>query len=217
MDEYDFLKNRAASSIETLTLLELMKDDRILTPEQVIREHGDTIRSAIKGLARRYTDVLDPEDQEDVEQEVYLRIIRGCLAGYRGETSLKNYIAGFIVRSAFYDFLRKNLTSRKEATEDISLVSDIVQLKSGFSDPTARGFEEREMISIIEEEVAAMTDTRREIFRLMVDEGMTQAEAGEVLGLGQSTVSEHFSKIILQLRSALRKKFPEHSPQAGGL
>ncbi|HPA73119.1 MAG TPA: sigma-70 family RNA polymerase sigma factor [Spirochaetota bacterium] len=216
MDKYDFLKNKAASSIETLTLLELMKDDRSLTPEQVIREHRDTIRSTIRGLARRYADVLDPEDLEDVEQEVYLRIIRGCLAGYRGDISLKNYIAGYIVRSAFHDFLRKNLTSRKEATEDISLVSDIVQLKSGFSDPTARGLEGREMVIIIEEEVASMTDTRREIFRLIVDERMTQAEAGEVLGLGQSTVSEHFSKIVSQLRSALRKKFPEHTPQAGG-
>jgi len=187
-----------------------------LSPEYILREYSGLIKKSIKILAYKYLNRADPFLLDDIEQEVNLRIIRGCLNTYRGEASLGNYISSFVVRSTFLNVITKNsnthiysVSDNDEGYDDYS--ADVVspvhrKMTMDHSDVIT---DRITIEKIISEEIKEMSQRQQDIYQMLIVEGKTQVELSEKLEISQSTISEHWSKITQQLRNALLKQIPE--------
>jgi RNA polymerase sigma factor (sigma-70 family) len=187
-----------------------------LSPEYILRNYSDVIKKSIKILASKYLKNYDPFLLEDIEQEVNLRIINGCLNTYRGEASLKYYISAFVVRSTFLNIINKVEKTDKKSISSSESFFDILTSKAENTQLNRSGMDHSSGITdriaienIISEELQKMSPRRQDIYRMHIDEGKTQIEISEELNISQSTISEHWSKITQQLRSALLKQLPE--------
>lgn len=58
--------------------------------------------------------------------------------------------------------------------------------------------------------VASLPDRRREVFRLVREEGLSYQEVAETMGLSSQTVANHMSLAMADLRTVLRPHFSPH-------
>jgi len=183
-------------------------DDNALTvtsplkPEEVYREHSLYVKKMIVKLADKYSDVLTQEDREDIEQDVWFRVMKS-LDGFRGDCKLTSYI-GAIVSHCVIDHFK---SAKKHRSENYD------ELEYELSSPHRMSPEERldieSILDSIIEIVHAMTDRRRMVFYLIGIKKYTQSMTAKKLRLTQSTVSEHWASIQQELRQAIKARFPE--------
>lgn len=174
----------------------------------IIRLYGKDIRMTIRKYASRYRDILDELHSDDIEQLVYEKILNGCLNTYEGRASLKNYLCYSVVKSVFYSYLRANLKQLKEPTDNIVEMSDHLQTMNRPYDPVTTASDTESLQILIEKTISSMPPNKQSIYRMIVEENITQTEISRKLGITQSTVSEHWSKIRVELKDRIRKEFP---------
>lgn len=187
-----------------------------LSPEHILRNYSGVIKKSIKILAYKYLRNYDPFLLDDIEQEVNLRIINGCLNTYRGDASLEYYISAFVVRSTFFNIINKQNKIDKSTVNNpdemldmpVSQRESTVFHKSGMDHSTAI-INKIAIENIISQELNKMSPRQQEIYRMLIMEGKTQNEISAILKISQSTISEHWSKITQQLRNSLLKQIPE--------
>ncbi len=173
-----------------------------LKPEEVYREHALYVKKMIAKLADKYSDVLTPEDMEDIEQDVWFRVMKS-LDGFRGDCKLTSYI-GAIVSHCVIDHFKSAKKHQSENYDDVEYE---------LSPPHRMSPEERLdielMLDSIIDTVHAMTDRRQMVFYLIGIKKYTQSMTAEKLRLTQSTVSEHWASIQQELKQAIKARFPE--------
>jgi RNA polymerase sigma-70 factor (ECF subfamily) len=179
----------------------LIEDLRSGDPEALARLM-DRFWAPLVGYARR----LLPEhtDPQDIVQEAFVRLWarRGEL---REDGSLKALLYT-TVRNASLDVVRT--TRRRERLR-----------ATGFrSTPPRTPYEEvqgAELQRLAAAAVARLPEKRREVFRLVREEGLSYRDTAAVMGLSEQTVANHMSLALADLRANLRPFLSGGSKQAG--
>jgi RNA polymerase sigma-70 factor (ECF subfamily) len=154
------------------------------TLDELVSEHLISLRR----LATRLTGNV--EFAEDVTQEALLRMVRGW-KGFRRQSTFKTW-ATSILLNVFHDWLAKQHESLP-----LHDVSDLRQ-----ADPISCAMAE-ELGRHIAKRVSALPVRQREVLILMVYEGMSAEEAGELLDMRVANVYVTLSQARQRLRAEL--------------
>ena len=158
--------------------------------ETLFRRHIE----ATYGFARRFLPTR--EDAEEAASETWLRAGRALRAGgFRGESRFKTWLLG-IARLVCLERLRQ------PRLPTLSL--------SGLAE-TDRGdwvlfAPERDLVSDLEEALAALTDDHRLVLTLCDLQGLTAAEAAPILGRTPAATKSLHGRARRALRDALEKE-----------
>ena len=140
----------------------------------------------------------DPEDAKDVLQDTLLAMARG-VRDFRGASSMSTWLYT-IARS----FCIKKRRKSKFAPEERSLDTDVVAETKQLADP-ARSPDEalvaKQVEKALEEAIASLEPTYREVLILRDVEGLTASEVGEVVGASSQAVKSRLHRARLSVRA----------------
>jgi len=173
--------------------------------EDVFHTYG----SRVYNIARRMLN-NDP-DAEDVTQDVLLQVVRK-LPSFRGESAFPTWLHRVTVNAAL-GHRRKKATSGEHLTHE-SL--DTILAREPRTGPVRRwsvspetAALDRETQKLIEEAIGALPEAYRDVLVLSDEEGIANAEIGEMLGLSLPAVKSRLHRARLMLREALAPHFEE--------
>lgn len=169
--------------------------------DNTLRELMDRYWAPLVAFAQRTLGGLS--DPEDIAQNAFVRLWT------RRETlqetgSLKSLLYT-IVRNLALDDIRSG--SRREQAQKAAPPSP--SPRTPYEDVQGA-----ELHRLAASAVARLPERRREVFRLVREEGLTYNEVSEVLGLSAQTVANHMSLALADLRTALKPYLANHGPQA---
>lgn len=152
-------------------------------------------------------DVKNPQDAEDIAQEVFLKAWRG-IGGFRGECSFATWLHR-IAKNAVCDFQRKQ-QKRREIKEDPE--PTLSKLPSEEPSPEELVIS-RENASAIEKIINTLPEEQRQalIYRDMM--GITYLEIADITGVTVGTVKSRISRGRETVKSAIEKYLASHSKQ----
>ena len=176
------------------------------TDEDLARAAGSGDRDAFSILLERHYDRLFTlafrltgvrAEAEDLVQDICLVLARK-LSGYRGEARFTTWLYRVAVNAA-HD-RRRRAAAR-------------AQTGLGWSDlelaRLAGQVVERETLAWLSEAMTRLSPTLRDTAVLVLAEGMTQLEAGEVLGVSEGTIGWRMSEVKRHLRLLAQKELSE--------
>lgn len=182
--------------------------------EELVRRAQAGDEAAFERLARRFyariqrwalARTADPDDADEVAQQVLLRLHRG-LAGFDGRARFTTWLYQ-VTRTAAADLHR----SRRRW----------VRLKARFArertpEPygpaTGRGNEgpgQEGVTELVAAFFAELSGRQREVFDLVDLQGFTPAEVGRMLGLEAVTVRSHLFRARVTIRKRILEAHPE--------
>jgi RNA polymerase sigma-70 factor, ECF subfamily len=154
------------------------------------------LRSPLAGfIARR---VADPQDAEDVLQEVMLRIHR-----HGDELASADRVTAWvyrIARNAIVDYYRRR-AARPELPSGAA--SDLEERQDGSLGEPASEAPRRELAACLRPLIDKLPDTQREALILIEFEDLTQIEAARRLGISVSGAKARVQRGRAQLRTLL--------------
>jgi RNA polymerase sigma-70 factor (ECF subfamily) len=150
-------------------------------------------------------------DAEDVTQDVLLQVVRR-LDTFRGESSLATWLHRITVNAALAH--RRKLAQRKERQVTDPMDQFLADgCHAGPVRPWAVPPDEqvlsRELRQLIEEAIAGLAPTYREVYVLSDVEGVPNADIGELLALSLPAVKSRLYRARLMMRDALAPHFEE--------
>jgi RNA polymerase sigma-70 factor, ECF subfamily len=143
----------------------------------------------------------DPTAAEDITQDAFLRIHRARGSFVAGAAALPWMIA--IARNAFLDQSRR-LAVRRSDQRDRQAASP----GEAAAPPSTRGDEAlaaREMLDVVQATLSALPALQRDAFVLIRFEGLSVAEAAQVLGATEGAVKVRAFRAYEALRAALEQ------------
>ncbi len=146
-------------------------------------------RPELFALALRMTGTPDLAD--DAVQEAFVDVLGG-IAGFRGESRLSTWLFRITVRAA------ARVASRTRGRAEV-LPEDLATSDSGPSDAA----EQRDAAVRVLRAIAKLSTAQRAVVALLALDGVSQAEAAEVLGLPVGTVYSRLHEARSQLRATL--------------
>ncbi len=170
-------------------------------------------QSKVYNLALRMLN--DPQEAEDVLQETFLSAYK-ALPDFEGRSSLGTWVYRIASNASL-------MRLRKKQPNSIS-VDEPLLLEAGDSLPRQLAdwshIPENELLSnesrqVMDEAVSELPESLRIVFILRDIEGLSTAEAGEVLGLSEGAIKTRLHRARLWLREKLSVYFAERVPQAG--
>jgi len=173
----------AQSDTELLNLLRL--DDRAAYTEIYDRY-------ALVLLGHAYNKTRDREEAKDVVQEVF------TMLWAKRETLQVDYLAGYLFRSVRNIILNQ---IAHEAVQDKFILS--MEKFAASNEIPDHLIREKQLMAIIEREVAALSPKMREVFVLSRNEHLSHGEIADLLGISQQTVSKHVTNALKILRVKL--------------
>lgn len=158
-------------------------------------------RAGVELFGRHYDSVFrffnskGVSDLEDLVQETFLALARGCDA-YRGEGSFRGYVFG-TARNVLRQHFRRH--RRKEGNFDFGSTS-VVDLVDSPSEIVAKRAERRLLL----EGLRRLAIDDQIVIELYLWESMTATEIGEVLGLGEAAVRSRLHRAKSRLTEDLQ-------------
>jgi RNA polymerase sigma-70 factor (ECF subfamily) len=209
--------------------------------DSVERDPGDTHlllqrvragdRGAFEELFARHRDYLhrfaelrlDPRlrvrvDPSDVVQETYLEALRRFEAYLEGSAMpLRLWLRQIALDRALKARRRHLGTARRDAAREMRLPerSSLLlaqQLLASATSPSQR-LDRQESAQQIHRAVAALPEADREIILLRNFEGLSNGEAGQLLGIDPATASKRHGRAILRLHKLLFEGGMTEAPQ----
>lgn len=154
----------------------------------LLERHYDRVfRIALRFIGRR-------EDAEDVAQDVCMSL-PSKLKSFRGDSGFTTWLYRVVVNRV-RDVQRKQMTSERIHSD----YGEVEDLRRGEEAQTAK---EMQWLS---EAMSHLSNDLRETAVLVVGEGLSHAEAGEVMGVKESTVSWRMHELKKQLRDIVREE-----------
>lgn len=154
----------------------------------LLERHYDRVfRIALRFIGRR-------EDAEDVAQDVCMSL-PSKLKSFRGDSSFTTWLYRVVVNRV-RDVQRKQMTSERIHSD----YGEVEDLRRGEEAQTAK---EMQWLS---EAMGHLSNDLRETAVLVVGEGLSHADAGEVMGVKESTVSWRMHELKKQLRDIVREE-----------
>ncbi|WP_069094504.1 RNA polymerase sigma factor [Methyloligella halotolerans] len=163
--------------------------DRAAFAQLLERHYGRIHRIAWRSIG-------SPEDAEDIAQDICCALVTK-LVGFRGDAKFTTWLTG-VALNACRDHLRRRQSQNR-------LMQGAANLAALTPGPDGRDLYRRSWIA---SDLAALDDTLRETVILVAGEEMSHAEAAEVLGVAESTVS-------WRMHQARRKLKEERSDEDG--
>jgi RNA polymerase sigma-70 factor, ECF subfamily len=166
-----------------------------LTAEQVYHAYGPRVYN----MARKM--VSNEKDAEDVTQDVFLQVVRK-LPTFRGEAALPTWLHRVTVNAALAH--RRKRALRQHGEPD-----------SPFEELPGAGFTPEEVLideeqqRLLNEAIAGLSDTYRNVLVLSDLEGLSDAAIGARLGLSVPAVKSRLHRARLLLRDRLAPYFEE--------
>jgi len=163
-------------------------------------------RAAVDAVTRRIAGSLhrfgrgfcrDPHDAEDVMQEVLLALI-AALPSFRGDSSLSSW-AYVVARNACARRRRREARHRPLETTSEHDAALTVPAAAG----PERTTERRQLRAALEQAIAALPDKLRDVLILRDVEGMSAAQVGQRLRLGERAVKSRLHRARVTLRATL--------------
>lgn len=135
-------------------------------------------------------------DAQEILQEVFIKIWDNRRQ-IDTEKSFRSYLFK-IAENKVYDLFRKVARDKKREEQIIFLsTSDYVYIEESLLN--------KETISILNKAIESLPPQRQQVFRLCKLEGKSYKEAGELLGISVSTISDHIVKATKTIRSYFGK------------
>jgi RNA polymerase sigma-70 factor (ECF subfamily) len=132
---------------------------------------------------------------EDACQEVFL-VVHARLGEFEGRSSLRTWVYGIALRVALA-FRRKAARSRVQSEENPP--------EQTFEADQLVLVEQRQTLSLIEQAVAQLSESKREVFALYELEGMTMAEVAVTLALPENTALYRLYAARSEIRAFLER------------
>ena len=129
-------------------------------------------------------------------QTTYLKIITGK-ARYGGRSSLKTWVFGVIRRTA-QEISRKAAVERRRM---IHLVPD--EIEDADLEAPDEELERTRTANLLRSAMEALSDRQREVLHLVFYQGLTIAEAAEVMGVSLGSARTHYQRGKERLRTLL--------------
>lgn len=149
------------------------------------------------------------EDAEDAMQETFIKLWR-VLPTYRYECSLLVYVLR-ITRTVSLDVERRR--ERRRANETSLTVEDDtgerVDREIADEDVSSRpdlAFERAERIRMVREAIEELPEEHRQIILYKDIQGLSYAEIGAILGLGEGTIASRLARARENLKKILKKR-----------
>ncbi|MGH7143479.1 MAG: sigma-70 family RNA polymerase sigma factor [Planctomycetota bacterium] len=168
-------------------------DPAALTGAAVVPLSGGAYQVAVRVLGR-------VQDAEDVVQRAYLKVMSGRRP-VLSEAEVRPWFLGVVVNTA-----REHLRSeaRRRHWEDRAM-AESRQMERG--EPAgAEGTVSPEIKVALRAEIAALAERERLPLVLCYEQGLTQAEAAQALGISPRVVSKAVTKGLHELRQALTRR-----------
>jgi RNA polymerase sigma-70 factor, ECF subfamily len=158
--------------------------------EQIVAMHADHVYGALRRFG------LDPEEAGDVAQEVFLRAWRG-LARFEGRAQLSTWL----YRIAFNEAQRR--LARRGPLDPV-VADDALRAQPGPSGerPEAQ-LADREFEQALQHALAQLPAEWRAAVVLRDLEGLSTAEAAEMLGVGEAAFKSRLHRGRMRLRELL--------------
>jgi RNA polymerase sigma-70 factor, ECF subfamily len=147
----------------------------------------------------------DPDDASEVLQETLLAAARS-LPNFRGESSITTWL--YSIARSFC--LKKRRTSKFAPTEQHSLDTDPLPEIANLSDATHSPEDqlaEKQREHVVQQAIAALKPSYREVLVLRDIEGLTASEVAEVVGIPVQSVKSRLHRARNQIRNAVQPWF----------
>ncbi len=179
------------------------------------REGGAAIERALRELdrtlfARLYREcrrsIRDHDAAEDLVQEAFIKVWRHC-ASFRGDSELLPWIR-VILRRTILDRLRKG--EREVTLDDVQFeaATDAAAIANGGTATTDRAARQAEIQSVFDacwQEFRATSPTHAAVMGWIVEDGLSNAEIGELLGRTPGATREFISQCRKRARIHLAR------------
>jgi len=196
----------AALEISSLTDAEIVKrvraGDRALF-EILMRRHNQRLYRAARAV------VKDERDVEDVMQQAYINAFTH-LHQFEERSQFSTWLTRIVLNEAFGRRQRLLVESKAMVAlnGDESSGELMESIRSPLVGPEHQAYA-RELRDVLEEAVDALPETYRTVFMLRDVEGLSTAETGEGLGLGEEAVKTRLHRARAMIRRSVSSRIGE--------
>lgn len=177
----------------------------LLTPEIVFRDHVPRVYN----LAKRMLN--NDADAEDVTQDVLLQVVRK-LSTFRGEAAFTTWLHRVTVNAALAVRRKRNQRDEHRVHDPLENFTNDGQ-HAGHVRPWPRLPDDvaldQEQHEMIEQAIAQLPETYRDVFVLADVQELPNAEIGELLDLSVAAVKSRLHRARLMMREALSQHYEE--------
>jgi RNA polymerase sigma factor (sigma-70 family) len=181
-----------------------------LNEEQLIQGLKDRDEAAFRWLVEHYKDkifntvlniVQDEDEADDCAQEVFIKVYES-IGGFKGESSLGTWIYRIAVTKALDNLRRKKTRSKLQTLLPWWMPEEKKSNENSFNHPGVL-LENKERAAVLFNAVSSLPDKQRIAFTLIRIQGMTYAEACEIMGQGVKAVESLVSRAKENLEKQL--------------
>jgi len=175
-----------------------------ISDEELLLRFKAGDRKAYEQIYNRYWAIMyvyarkimaDADDAQDIVQEVFTYI------WHKGETlNINSSLSLYLYTSVRYKIFDL-LDHRKVRTDYKTYLQQFIKEGEYITDDQLR---ERELVAVIEKEVAALPPKMREMFEMSRKEGLSHKEIADKLGVSDLTVKKQVSNAVKILKGKLR-------------
>lgn len=196
-----------ASAVATLPDSEIVKrvraGERSLF-EVLMRRHNQRVYRAARAI------VKDETEAEDVMQQAYINAFI-----HLGQFEERARFSTWLTRIAVNEALARR--QKRRAAENVTQHDErgalMESIRSPQPDPERQAYAQ-ELHKVLEDAVDALPDGYRAVFMLRDIEGMSTAETGEGLGLGEEAVKTRLHRARAMIRRAVTLRIGSAAPGA---
>jgi RNA polymerase sigma-70 factor (ECF subfamily) len=173
----------------------------------------ERLRSLARKMLKSYPRVHRWEATDDVLQNATMRLYR-TLQEVTPETPKDFFrLAALNMRRELLDMAKHYYGPQGPGARHATHVDDPSKSSqgSGPSDPSDVTYEPSRVAAWSEfhQQIEALPDEEREVFDLLWYQGLTQAEAGELLNVSERTIKRRWQSARIKLHDALNGELPE--------
>lgn len=182
-----------------------------ITDEEIVRRVVAGERELFELLLRRYNQriyrsvraiVRNSQDTEDVMQQAYVNAFRS-LHQFEGRSSVATWLTRIAIREAIARNDRNS--SRLRAVPEIQGEHTMNDIREPGPDPEEQAVA-RDLMQLVEAEVAALPDSYRSVLLLREVEGLSTDETAECLEVSADVVKTRLHRARAMLRDALYRR-----------
>jgi len=175
-----------------------------VSDEQLLMLFKGGDRNAYEQIYNRYWAVMyvyarkvmkDEDDAQDIVQEVFTYL------WHKGqELNIKSSLSVYLYTSVRYRIFDL-IDHKKVRTDYKAYLQQFIEEGAYITDDQLR---EKELVAVIEKEVALLPPKMREMFEMSRNEGLSHKEIADILGVSDLTVKKQVSNAVRILKQKLR-------------
>jgi RNA polymerase sigma-70 factor (ECF subfamily) len=188
-------------------LLSRYRKGDAIAMDQLVDRHGGSVYAFVRRTLGPSTHV------DDLTQEVWLRVIRRS-DSFDGRSRFTTWLFT-VTRNVCIDHLRRQKRRRPKITPPANEASFQLDDLADPGPPIVESLARRELTSFVEEAVADLTESQREVFLLREQTDLTFAEVAELIGVPRDTVKSRMRYALAHIRRAVRVRLSQEASAHG--